>query len=526
MNADQPVNRLPVELLQTIFRHIKTTFGRQTFPLSLFNAGPDDSCMRNPYAWLTITHVCHLWRRSCIEYTDLWRTIYLHERPRDTFSLAFMCFERSKGLPLELEHDCFVANDYQKQRLSDFYCAIMQDPGRLKGLYLGECDFYGFSSDLFELPLPNIVDLNLCFRHYAAETTPWPDQVIQEKVERLLDGCSRTVRRLSLVDFTYPGMRFPHLTHLCLAQDYGANSFSLSDLLVILEATSRTLQFLYNREHLYLDGLNSEEPFDIHHPDRRITMSSLTHLEVEIAISAREEDEDASLILMHHLFIPLPVKIIWDSFSSLRQANNDWELLPPHDIISPVDIIIGFNKRPEMIMIDGNRLYVDVGCPSILDLIGRSMPQVKTLALPVHVGGRDNQMDLLRVFQAIQVLAICLPDMDSIVDLMECLENGDAELDEPQDESEESSSILCPELKHLLILTEDVDTAAVESIETSSLKTKLEDHLLISFLLSTDFSIARNRVQMETPYTLQVKHVRYQDLDETVIEGFLQGLSG
>lgn len=72
-NALQPACRLPNELLGEIFRHaVQTSTG---FSLT------SPKC-KWPRPWLTVTHVCELWRRVAIDHHALWTSIQFVKSPQ------------------------------------------------------------------------------------------------------------------------------------------------------------------------------------------------------------------------------------------------------------------------------------------------------------------------------------------------------------------------------------------------------------------------------------------------------------
>ena len=89
-SRDPPVHRIPTELLLIILQLVTAPRKRNDL-----------------YTLLRLTHVCRFWRRSLIQCTRAWTTIFATRMDRRGF--VEMCLERSHPLPLEATVD--IIND-------------------------------------------------------------------------------------------------------------------------------------------------------------------------------------------------------------------------------------------------------------------------------------------------------------------------------------------------------------------------------------------------------------------------------
>ncbi|VDC01990.1 unnamed protein product [Peniophora sp. CBMAI 1063] len=96
-NFATPGCRLPSELLALIFVSLQTIWEPVQRSQLADNAGPWSQ--RFDYAWMTVTHVCHWWRRTALHTPDLWTRIACQNLP-PSFTATFL--SRSKTMPLSL----------------------------------------------------------------------------------------------------------------------------------------------------------------------------------------------------------------------------------------------------------------------------------------------------------------------------------------------------------------------------------------------------------------------------------------
>ncbi|KAJ8517910.1 hypothetical protein ONZ45_g4962 [Pleurotus djamor] len=83
------VSRLPPEILSKIFEEMVFAIPRVL---------PGGTPKKPHRYWLSVTQVCHLWRKIAIDSPRLWTLVYTYTNK----AFAKLCVERSKGLPLYL----------------------------------------------------------------------------------------------------------------------------------------------------------------------------------------------------------------------------------------------------------------------------------------------------------------------------------------------------------------------------------------------------------------------------------------
>ncbi|KAF9810419.1 hypothetical protein IEO21_06956 [Rhodonia placenta] len=259
LNAQRPINRLPVEILSKIFRRMLSPFDiRGDFLVwdSLFD-------FKDTNVLLPLTHVCRRWRDVALDTPTLWTTLnsYFHPGAVDEY------YFRSQSAPLKVwttPNIYFLLNNVQQlwhtdgQRIQSF------------------ASYRGCDSDL-----PTSYAHGL--RALAAR-----DCVLQGDVSHV------KVLVLRSVDWHLPGT-LTNLTHLFLAN----NQLHIVDLFRVLSIAPRL-------EDLGLSAISAMESFDahedipavtlqhlrrlaIHHPDRNIVSGLFSHVGLPTCLAASFE---------------------------------------------------------------------------------------------------------------------------------------------------------------------------------------------------------------------------------------------
>ncbi|KAJ3540384.1 hypothetical protein NMY22_g4323 [Coprinellus aureogranulatus] len=115
-NALVPINRLPHEILSTIFQTTKSLL-KYTYPQP-----------RNRLTWVRVSHVCRYWREVALDAASLWS--YL-DFPRPDPEFTRLMLQRSKNAPLTVDHRGKVAS-FQQEAVRE----ALSEPHRLRSAYL------------------------------------------------------------------------------------------------------------------------------------------------------------------------------------------------------------------------------------------------------------------------------------------------------------------------------------------------------------------------------------------------------
>ncbi|EED77050.1 predicted protein [Postia placenta Mad-698-R] len=268
VNAQRPVNRLPVEILSKIFHQVPPSLTpRVAYGCSLKYYLVWDSFFdfKDTDALLPLTHVCRWWRDVALGTPTLWTTLYGSSHPDAIGEYRL----RSQGAPLK------VLNI--KNKNLDVQQLWRTDGQRIQSLA-------SYKGRNFDLPTSHAHGLHAL----AAKNC-------------LLQGDVSNLKALVLraVDWHLPSTLI-NLTHLYLVK----KRLRVVDMLRILSIAPKL-------EDLSLHKMSAEEAFDahedipavtlqhlhrlvIHRPDRKLISGFFSHVGVPASLAINLEDCEAS----------------------------------------------------------------------------------------------------------------------------------------------------------------------------------------------------------------------------------------
>ncbi|KAI0337482.1 hypothetical protein BDW22DRAFT_1488256 [Trametopsis cervina] len=200
-NAFAPVNILPSEVLAHIFHLL--SLQTNTPPSFL----PDLTTRRDPYAWISVTHVCRYWRATALAFPTLWSSI---DSSSPLASLAFLA--RSAATPARLYLRDAVHNGGVRPCLdrARFLQAFAHHSTRLVELHVQPAFKYGpVLLRCFHAPAPELRALSLVLNLHKEGAHELP---------LLFGGHLPAVEKLTLANFSQWSLHQfgSRLTHLCL----------------------------------------------------------------------------------------------------------------------------------------------------------------------------------------------------------------------------------------------------------------------------------------------------------------------
>lgn len=225
-NSMQPVNRLPPELLASIF-----TRAQLHLP-SFLPLLPADPTYVHPHrSWFSLLHVCRFWRNIIAHSPAQWSTIYSAFIP-DTF------LQLSAAVPLTIylgfkvsRADGAIALSRSRSKelvdiMAPHTARFTQFHVDLEGWQGESCPFNSFNS-----PAPQLFSLAI-----STNGKDFVDGVLPP----LFSGEMPNLQQLSLKYFTsWPKGYFGGLTHLCLYDQCDETRSTTADFLDLLEASPR-----------------------------------------------------------------------------------------------------------------------------------------------------------------------------------------------------------------------------------------------------------------------------------------------
>ncbi|OCH90268.1 hypothetical protein OBBRIDRAFT_610502 [Obba rivulosa] len=198
LNSYCPVNRLPPEILSTIFRHVPDDVQPEPsiWPTSMFECSDVH----------TITLVCGHWRNVALDTPFLWNSI------TDSFS-PDLCLRRSRSIPLNL-----LVN----RKTASFFRHLVLAAHPIRELH---CKCWELSPSTFAMgPAPSLETLTLMW--WAPSNDPPSQFIFQDATPKL--------RHLTLQSSKIPSNSFSGLKQLHLSDCYA----SLSSIHLLLMASS------------------------------------------------------------------------------------------------------------------------------------------------------------------------------------------------------------------------------------------------------------------------------------------------
>ncbi|RDX44461.1 hypothetical protein OH76DRAFT_1409037 [Lentinus brumalis] len=189
VNASRPVNRLPVELLVTIFRYIHGDPPKHRYDVCF------TGYMERKAPWYPMIAVCHYWYTIVCTTPMLWRLVRI--LPETKPELMELVLSRSKELPIEVDI-------YFPAKVAPFTQVLLRHCSRISSFHAQDVS-RSQASHIYHLvrqPMPTLRTLNMWFDPVLASQTADDDDIadlgiVQEKEVFML--------KLS-VDF-YPELR-------------------------------------------------------------------------------------------------------------------------------------------------------------------------------------------------------------------------------------------------------------------------------------------------------------------------------
>ncbi|EIM90514.1 uncharacterized protein STEHIDRAFT_166673 [Stereum hirsutum FP-91666 SS1] len=291
-----PISRLPFSVLTSIFLFFPAADLESVLyePDEYGDILPDDEAYPT---WLSITHVCHLWREAALDCALLWTDIMFYRGPE----WRHISFERSKSAPLTIalhsDFDDDVGDVFYEERLE----AVLPHLNHIKTL---EIDLISFIftelvSSIHRIPQLPMLEY-LWLEDLSEGTCQIPDD--------LFSGRCPQLRVLKLYDCTFPWtsrMFRLDLITLVLEVDLNVASrptpdelFTILRQLPSLESLDLSFTFPEERHHdiVYNDWTTSS----VHH--NPVNMPNLLYL--------RSSDAPLPLAkLMESLVLPAETKV-------------------------------------------------------------------------------------------------------------------------------------------------------------------------------------------------------------------------
>lgn len=246
-NSGCNINRLPVELLTSIFDHIPHSAFDRFEDDFLSYEQPSSLCHSLPH-YMSLQHVCRHWRRAFVGHSSFFTTVVLQQLrkgesigPVDTQVKSYI--SKSGSLPLSvymatpLGISVVAEHSHRLQRLHVEYIDADAD----------ESDSNGPQRHLkaFVAPAPLLehLDLHISHPHDPAPSLPL-----------MFSDTTPRLRKLNLSGFyKFSGNHFSRLTHLCV---HGKNILVATDVqAVLLEELLSLLRGKLVLEELYLSSL-------------------------------------------------------------------------------------------------------------------------------------------------------------------------------------------------------------------------------------------------------------------------------
>ncbi|KZV65370.1 hypothetical protein PENSPDRAFT_655824 [Peniophora sp. CONT] len=272
--------KLPVELLGYIFQLLRVTWKPARWKMTPSGkagvTGDWDSTTRYTSGWISVTHVCSIWRQVSVNNPTLWRDIdcrYIHPRCIDTILI------RSKAQPLRLNMhlhlDVFDQRDHGSEvRLREPICT------RLDVLTLTIVSYGSEPTDPLALALPNLSELTLSL----VEPEKYPS------AKAFTSQYPPKLRRLDITDYV-PQVASTLLAHSLTSLKLRRTHDIAHEHLLTVSRLSRILLRLPNLQTIGLANVLKLGTRD--HALQPFTVSSCLK---QISIVSREYEAVATLI--------------------------------------------------------------------------------------------------------------------------------------------------------------------------------------------------------------------------------------
>ncbi|KDR66966.1 hypothetical protein GALMADRAFT_258621 [Galerina marginata CBS 339.88] len=395
-NAAVGVNLLPTEILSKIFLQLQAEYSNKSFCLP-----PENQDLTGTNEWIKVTHVCRIWRRCAHNTKVLWCRIIFGPSHPSPSSMATHFFHLSHPLPISLEQALerdpdglgvfWMAVSWTEERqINKFYDLLLEHPNRISALYLRGY-FPEPTWGLLQKSLPNLVELQLSFENAEDPMCDEKSPMMSGYIANFLGGSpTSTLRKLSLDNYTWPGLTPPALTHLYLTDHY--HVVGLADFFSMLASLSSTLRILY------LKGAGPEvlnlDEYDSLSITERLVMPALEHFET---LSSEFRDTANPLLHLYRLSLPNIHTIIWEyqwtaDLRTYTDAHKRTTMIPPNEYLARVTRLVGWAAREDCYALQGETLYFDPSrvAASLLDMLARLLPNLVMLASPGYVKCMDD----------------------------------------------------------------------------------------------------------------------------------------
>ncbi|KAF8873168.1 hypothetical protein CPB84DRAFT_1753356 [Gymnopilus junonius] len=345
LNATRPINRLPTELLASIF-----SLCQNTEPWSLFPPATRDE-IKDPYSWLVLTEVCSQWRHTALSAASLWTNIYLGPQMHNQKEIRDMFSNRARSAPMNLNQYLRLA-DFSffslSQSLNDYLLFAQQHSSHLQSLYLssGGLNILPSIWEIFNYDYPGLRNLCLDVKSDKYDN-------LSRSLHRMFTSGDSSLERISLSYIAWPTINtgLARLTHLAIRNQAPELSPTYTDFLDVLQGCP-LLQFL----SLHDAGPLAVNPQTL--PERTVPLDSLRRAE----ISWSDDSELRSPCqIVQCLKIPDNAAILLHSHFMLRfdELGLLSSYLPPKKYLNRISTLELRQSGNSAMLFQGDVLYLD-----------------------------------------------------------------------------------------------------------------------------------------------------------------------
>ncbi|KAF8147702.1 hypothetical protein B0H34DRAFT_863663 [Crassisporium funariophilum] len=464
-NALLPVNKLPVEALATIFEMVQDY--QESFP----PLSSDE--LRGSTSWLSVTRVCHHWRKASLLFPRLWRNINLGPDVQDDGALGSWFVKNSKEALLRISHVLKATTphnyfDTTHSPLNDYFNSVKRNSNRIQALHFWSAHY--IRTEIWEFlkhPLPSLRSLHLDLTSLNFDRGAQP-----KCLPVILGGETSNLKRLSLRTIcSWSPNVFHQLTHLYLRDQeerWRPNIDQFLDSLV----SCPLLQVLCLRSAGPLLNIPTNPP------SRSIILQFLRRVEIGCV---HQPEIEAPCYILQHFNMPEDTIFIISSACLFRSADILKHHFPPPPYMARITTIDFRMTGGDYLSLHQHRLIIDNAIPledcftylSALDNV-REVTLNRPLRIPEKRLAR-----ILSRYNLLTVIEITVPS--DYIPLVEALKV-------------DGKASVCANLSELVVPYMGTDLSALSPASRLSVQGYQEAGVTI---------IERGR--MRTAYTLTVK---------------------
>ncbi|KIM35585.1 hypothetical protein M413DRAFT_32437 [Hebeloma cylindrosporum] len=474
-NTSVPINRLPTELLTSIFESLQD---HHQFD-DLFPAAAE-SDLDNSHSWLVVTQICRHWRTIALSTPILWKNLYTrtiyaspeHGGWNHTIPIKLMRCSFPASLRLSCTAQVFSAGPDDTDEPEVFYDALRENVERMESFQLSSFPFLDNTVlDVLDLPLPRLSSLQLRVvndRELPRDpltgfitSEAWAEDV--ELPRMFGGGPSKYLRRFSLWNYTcWPENMFPTLTHLSLHEQLATPT--LDEFLDTLEQSPCL-------EVLHLERAGPEIPHRTSVlPNRQVV---LPHLREARFLVFDPNPMNFQPRILECITTPPFVKVL---FSLPQSDEGDLHALLPGfpfcDNITDITFVSPLDDNPcsAAKLVSQNKLTIQAtteAVASYMSSLGAQFPHLIHIVFQNALGGLYRSHQLLDLGNLAVITISGDIGFYEVPSLFRLLENS---------EPSSSSGVLCPKLKQVTIYSPGLTSEIYARLKARTVEGKLVDN--------------------------------------------------